>query len=51
MFEKIIGNNQIKEMLAKSIKESKTSHSYLFIGIQGIGKKCWLKNLLKIFYA
>lgn len=39
MFEKIIGNNQIKEMLAKSIENGTTSHSYLFVGIQGIGKK------------
>lgn len=39
MFEKIIGNNQIKEMLAKSIENEALSHSYLFVGIQGIGKK------------
>lgn len=39
MFEKIIGNNQIKEMLAKSIENETLSHSYLFVGIQGIGKK------------
>ena len=39
MFEKIIGNNLIKEMLAKSIEKGTASHSYLFVGIQGIGKK------------
>lgn len=39
MFENIIGNNKIKQSLEKSIKEKKTSHSYLFTGIQGIGKK------------
>lgn len=39
MFENIIGNNKIKQSLEKSIKEKKTSHSYLFAGIQGIGKK------------
>ena len=39
MFEKIIGNNPIKEMLEKSIEKETTSHSYLFVGIQGIGKK------------
>ena len=39
MFEKIIGNNQIKEMLTSSIENVTASHSYLFVGIQGIGKK------------
>ena len=39
MFEKIIGNNQIKEMLSNSIKNETLSHSYLFIGQKGIGKK------------
>lgn len=39
MFDKIIGNNPIKEVLAKSIQNETISHSYLFIGIQGIGKK------------
>ncbi len=39
MFEKIIGNDSIKEILTKSIKNETISHSYLFVGIQGIGKK------------
>lgn len=39
MFENIIGNNLIKDMLVKSVKQNTTSHSYLFVGIQGIGKK------------
>ena len=39
MFENIIGNEQIKELLEISIENKKTSHSYLFVGIQGIGKK------------
>ena len=39
MFEKILGNNQIKEMLLKSLENGTLSHSYLFIGINGIGKK------------
>ena len=39
MFENIIGNEQIKELLKSSIENKKTSHSYLFVGIQGIGKK------------
>ena len=39
MFEDIIGNTNIKTVLEKSIKQNKLSHSYLFVGIQGIGKK------------
>ena len=47
MFEKIVGNNQIKETLEKSIKQNKTSHSYLFIGIEGIGKKLFAIEFAK----
>ena len=39
MFENIIGNNKIKNLLENSIKQGNVSHSYLFIGIDGIGKK------------
>lgn len=52
MFEDIIGNNQIKQMLTKSIHNQTLSHSYLFIGTQGIGKKMlameFAKNILCI---
>lgn len=47
MFEKIIGNDAIKERLAKSIENKTASHSYLFIGIQGIGKKMLAKEMAK----
>ena len=39
MFEKIIGNEKNKTILKKALELNKTSHSYLFIGIEGIGKK------------
>lgn len=39
MFENIIGNSPIKNMLEQAIINQKVSHSYLFIGISGIGKK------------
>lgn len=39
MFENIIGNIPIKNMLEQAITNQKVSHSYLFIGISGIGKK------------
>ena len=39
MFEKIIGNEKNKSILEKSIKLKKTSHSFLFWGTEGIGKR------------
>ena len=39
MFDNIVGNKKIIESLISSIKNKKTSHSYLFIGPEGIGKK------------
>ena len=47
MFENIIGNNKVKEYLKTSIKQEKVSHSYLFIGIDGIGKKLIAKDFAK----
>lgn len=47
MFDNIIGNDKIKEILKTSIKQDKISHSYLFIGIDGIGKKLIAKRLAK----
>ena len=48
MFEKIIGNDKIKNEIEKSVKERKTSHSYLFIGTDGIGKKMIAKEFAKM---
>lgn len=48
MFDNIIGNNNIKEVLSNSVKNNKSSHSYLFIGIQGIGKKMIAKEFAKM---
>lgn len=47
MFEEIIGNAPIKEMLSKAVENKITSHSYLFVGIQGIGKKLLAKEFAK----
>lgn len=47
MFDNIIGNDKIKELLKTSIKQEKISHSYLFIGIDGIGKKIFAKEFAK----
>lgn len=47
LFERIIGNDKIKEMLRKSIEAQRTSHSYMFIGIEGIGKQIFAKEFAK----
>lgn len=39
MFKEIVGNEPIKKMLEQAIKSKRVSHSYLFVGISGIGKK------------
>lgn len=39
MFENIVGNEKIKTELINSVKNNKIAHSYLFVGIEGIGKK------------
>lgn len=47
MFEKIIGNEPIKEMLKTAIQNKTISHSYLFVGIRGIGKKLLAQEFAK----
>lgn len=39
MFENILGNNPIKNLLKQAIEHNKISHSYLLVGTLGIGKK------------
>lgn len=48
MFDKILGNDKIKLELTNSIKSGKYSHSYLFLGIQGIGKKLIAREFAKM---
>ena len=48
MFENILGNDNVKQELIKTIKLNKLSHSYLFIGTDGIGKKMIAKEFAKI---
>ena len=47
MFQDILGNDKIKELLQETIKNEKVSHSYLFIGQAGIGKKMLAKEFAK----
>ena len=48
MFEQILGNKKITEQLTSSIKIGNISHSYLFLGTQGIGKKMIAKEFAKM---
>lgn len=47
MFEKIVGNNKIKEYLETSVKIKNISHSYMFVGKSGIGKKLFAREYAK----
>ena len=47
MFENILGNEKNRDILEKSIKLNKVSHSYIFWGIEGIGKKIIAKEFAK----
>ena len=47
MFEKIIGNDEIKEELKKTINTKKIANSYIFSGIEGIGKRQFAREFAK----
>lgn len=46
-FDNIVGNNKIKDFLNQSIDEKHVSHSYLFVGIDGIGKTLFAREFAK----
>lgn len=48
MFENIIGNDNMKKELTNYIETNKISHSYLFLGISGIGKKIFAHEFAKM---
>ena len=48
MFENILGNDKIKNELINSVKLNKYSHSYLFIGTSGIGKRLIAREFAKM---
>lgn len=46
-FRNIIGNEEVKNYLIKSIKQQSILHSYLFLGTKGIGKLLIAKEFAK----
>ena len=46
-FDGIIGNDDIKELLNMQIDNNKIVHSYLFVGIDGIGKKLFAREFAR----
>ena len=46
-FNKLIGNEKIKENLIKILKNKTIAHSYMFIGTKGIGKKEFAKEFAR----
>ena len=47
MFENIIGNNQIKDILKKSVSSQNVPNTMLFQGPDGIGKSLFARELAK----
>ncbi len=47
-FENIVGNERVKELLNKAINSNNILHSYLFLGIDGIGKKIFAQEFAKM---
>ncbi len=48
LFNKIIGNEDNKKLLINSVKSKSVLHSYLFFGVDGIGKKIFAKEFAKM---
>lgn len=43
-FENLMGNEKIKNLLTNAVQTNNVLHSYLFVGIQGIGKSLFAKE-------
>ena len=46
-FEDVIGNNDVKDYLRKNLETNNILHSYLYLGIEGIGKLKLAKEFAK----
>lgn len=47
-FEAIVGNEKIKQVLKQAVSHHMVSHSYLFIGPEGIGKRLFAREFAKM---
>lgn len=47
-FDNIIGNEKVKELLNKTISSNNILHSYMFLGVEGIGKSLFAKEFAKM---
>ena len=47
MFESLIGNIEVKKILRESIQSNNIPHSFIFSGIEGIGKKLFAREYAK----
>lgn len=45
MFESILGNQRVKEYLKKAVQQTRVPHTLLFLGMKGIGKSLFAKEL------
>lgn len=48
MFENILGQQKVKEVLSNQIKCGKIAHAYIFMGQDGVGKRLMASELAKI---
>jgi DNA polymerase-3 subunit delta' len=48
MFENILGQQKVKEILSSQIKSGKIAHAYIFMGQDGVGKRLMASELAKI---
>lgn len=46
-FENLLGNSKVKDILNNSLENDNILHSYLFVGIEGIGKQIFAKEFAK----
>lgn len=47
MFDKLIGNNHVKESLRRLITQNRVPHSFLFVGEEGVGKRLFALETAK----
>ena len=50
-FEDILGHDRIIEVLRRTLRSGKTAHSYLFEGVQGVGRKKTALTLIQALFC